>query len=115
MRRGYRRVHAGLAGFAADLRAPEALLLPFPRDLLLAALRRYFNATGMDANWDAIATLDDTALVTALSMACPFGTEEKQALLEARDGVARAEALRALLEIDSFDSGHGDDSPPKAS
>jgi hypothetical protein len=105
MQRGYRRVSAGLKGFAADLR-PQTGILPFPRQVLLDALRRYFATAGAEANWDAIAEMPDAGLVTSLCMACPFNTEEKQALLEARDLTARAEALRALLEIDSLD---GDD------
>lgn len=111
MNRGYRRVSAGLTGFAADLR-PLASPLPFPRQLLLDALRRYFATAGAEANWDAIAEMPDANLVTSLCMACPFGTEEKQALLEARDPTARAEALRALLEIDSLG---GDGPEPQAS
>jgi hypothetical protein len=55
--------------------------------------------------------MPDANLVTSLCMACPFSTEEKQALLEARDLTARAEALRALLEIDSL----GGDDPEQAS
>lgn len=104
MQRGYRRVQAGLAGFAADLQ-PQTAVLPYPRQFLLDALGRYFAAAGVEANWDAIAEMKDAALVTSLSMACPFTLEEKQALLEAKDPVHRAEVLRALLEIDSFDGG----------
>jgi Lon protease-like protein len=114
MQRGYRRVHAGLSGFAADLRAGEEGL-PFPRQLLLDALGRYFAAAGIEANWDAIGEMADPALVTSLCMACPFTNEEKQALLEAKDNLQRAEALRALLEIDSFDGGPGNGKTPKAS
>ncbi len=101
MQRGYRRVHAGLAGFAPDLRMADTGL-PYPRQLLLDALRHYFESAGADANWDAIAAMQDAALVTSLCMACPFGNEEKQALLEAWDLTARAIALRALLEIDTY-------------
>lgn len=104
MVRGYRRVAAGLAGFAADLRTATGQL-PFPRQYLLDALRRYFATAGAEANWDAIADMPDENLVTSLCMACPFTVEEKQALLEARDFTARAEALRALLEIDSLGGG----------
>jgi Lon protease-like protein len=43
-------------------------------------------------------------------MACPFDAEEKQALLEARDGAERARALLALLEINAFDDRRDDDS-----
>lgn len=113
MRRGYRRVRAAWAGFVTDLREPEDGL-PFPREFLLDALRRYFTAAGVDANWEAISGLSDAALVTSLCMACPFLNEEKQALLEAKDYIFRAEALRALLEIDSFDDGL-DGEEPKAS
>ncbi len=114
MQRGYRRVRAGLAGYAADLRVDEEGL-PFPRQLLLDALGRYFAAAGVEANWDAIGEMSDSSLVTSLCMACPFSQEEKQALLEAKDRVQRAEALRALLEIDSFDGGPGNGKTPKAS
>ncbi|MGE4483188.1 LON peptidase substrate-binding domain-containing protein [Acidocella sp.] len=113
-RRGYRRVRAGLAGFAADLRGGDEAL-PFPRQLLLDALARYFAAASVEANWEAIGEMSDPALVTSLCMACPFTNEEKQALLEARDLTRRAEALRALLEIDSFDGGPGNGKIPKAS
>lgn len=113
-RRGYRRVRAGLAGFAADLRAGEAGL-PFPRQILLDALGRYFAAAGIEANWEAIGEMTDQALVTSLCMACPFADEEKQALLEAKDQMYRAQALRALLEIDAFDGGPGSGKTPKAS
>ncbi len=114
MRHGYRQVRAGLAGFAADLRVAEEVL-PFPRQILLDALGRYFAAAGIEANWEAIGQMADSALVTSLCMACPFTNEEKQALLEAKEQVQRAEALRALLEIDSFDGGPGNSKTPKAS
>lgn len=99
--RGYRRVRAELADFAADLVPPSAAV---NRDALLAALRSYFARRGFDANWDAIAGMDDDMLVTTISMVCPFEPPEKQALLEAPSFAARAEALLALLQIDSHDS-----------
>ncbi len=114
MLHGYRRVRAGLAGFAADLRAGDEGL-PFPRQVLLDALARYFAAAGVEVNWDSIGEMSDPALVISLCMACPFTQEEKQALLEAKDPIMRAEALRALLEIDAFDGGPGNGKTPKAS
>jgi Lon protease-like protein len=113
MRRGYRRVRAALAGFGADLRPQEAGL-PFARQVLLDALRRYFTTAGAEANWDTISTLNDNDLVTSLSMACPFLPEEKQALLEAKDNAARAGVLRLLLEAGAFDGGFEGDFEPKA-
>ncbi|MBU6418715.1 MAG: LON peptidase substrate-binding domain-containing protein [Proteobacteria bacterium] len=114
MRHGYRRVRAGLAGFAQDLR-PSEEGLPFPRQVLLDALSRYFTAAGVEANWEAIGEMSDSALVVSLCMACPFNVEEKQALLEAKDPQMRAAALRALLEIDFFEGGPGHGKTPKAS
>ncbi len=114
MRRGYRRVRAGLSGFAADLHAPTDVL-PFPRQILLDALARYFATAGIEANWETIAEMNNAALVVSLCMACPFAQEEKQALLEAKDPMLRAAALRALLEIDSFEGGTEDGKTPKAS
>jgi len=111
--RGYRRVRAALAGYAADLLAgdeDEDGNLPFDRAHLLDALRRYFSRAGVEANWEAISAMPDAALVVSLCMACPFDAEEKQALLEARDSAERARALLALLEINAFDDRRDDDS-----
>jgi hypothetical protein len=112
---GYRRVRAALAGYAADLHEPGATPLPFARDELLKALRRYFANAGVDANWEAIGAMPDAALIVSLCMACPFAPEEKQALLEAKDEAERARALLTLLEINAFDDGHDEDDEPKAS
>ncbi len=95
---GYRRVRADYAPFARDL----ALDGPDPvmdRDELLAALRPYFRARGIDANWDAIGQMSDATLVTTLSMVCPFDVPEKQALLEAPDCAERARMLVALMRM----------------
>jgi Lon protease-like protein len=114
-RHGYRRVRGAFSGFAADLQEPQACL-PFERGVLVAALRRYFARTRVEANWDTIADIPDAALVVSLAMVCPFDVEEKQALLEARDEAERARVLLALLEIKAFEGGHdNDDEEPKAS
>lgn len=111
--RGYRRVRAGLSGFADDLTPPAPPVFPFPREELLEALQRYFSAIGIDANWQTIETMQDADLLTSLCMACPFTIEEKQALLEAKNPSMRAETLRTLLEIHAF--GGGPDAPPASS
>ena len=100
MRRGYRRVRAGLEGFAADL-LPEPAL--FDREALLAALRLYFIHRGFDANWSAIEDMHDDDFITTLSMVCPFEVAEKQALLEAPTQTDRAAILLALLRIAAHD------------
>jgi Lon protease-like protein len=95
---GYRRVQADYAEFAGDLAVDE----PGPavdRDELLGALRPYFRARGIEANWDAVEQTGDDMLVTTLSMVCPFDVPEKQALLEAPDGGERARMLVALMRM----------------
>lgn len=107
MHHGYRRVRAVYDDYAADLDAPS-FRLGAKRDALLGALRDYFAARGMQANWEAIEQMPDAALVTTLGMACPFDAAEKQALLECDNEASRAETLLALLQIASHDSGDGD-------
>jgi len=110
--RGYRRVRGALTGYAADLAQSEPDRqdrLPFDRNNLMDALRRYFANAGVEANWEAIESMPDSSLVVSLCMACPFDAEEKQALLEARDPDARARALLALLEINAFDDRRDND------
>ncbi len=105
MRRGYRRVRADYAPFLADLE-PETL--PVPQAEILAALRPYFASQGMEANHEAIAALSGPALVTTLSMVCPFTVAEKQALLEATTLPDRAATLLTLLRMGAM----GGELPP---
>jgi Lon protease-like protein len=98
---GYRRVRADYAGFAADLAVAEGDEddTALDRDELLSALRPYFRARGIDANWDAVEQMADAMLVTTLAMVCPFEVPEKQALLEAPDAAERARMLVALMRM----------------
>jgi Lon protease-like protein len=98
--RGYRRVRACYADYAADLEegCPEAR---FDRTALLAALRPYFRARGIEANWEAVEQTADAMLVTTLCMVCPFDVREKQALLEAAGPQERAALLITLMQMDS--------------
>jgi Lon protease-like protein len=98
MRHGYRRVSADFSPFGADLAAPNGLD-PLMRADILGALKPYFAAKGIDANWDAVDAMPDSTLVVTLSMLCPFDTAEKQALLEAPTETDRAADLLALLRI----------------
>jgi Lon protease-like protein len=99
-RRGYRRARVEYGAYAADLGtggpAPQ-----FDRAALLGALRPYFQARGIEANWEAIEQTADAMLVTTLCMVCPFEVREKQALLEAAGPSERARMLVALMEMDS--------------
>jgi Lon protease-like protein len=100
MRRGYRRVRADYAPFRADL-SIERPQPQIDRAALIGALRPYFRARGIEANWDAIEQMGDAGLVVTLCMVCPFDVREKQALLEAEGPEARASMLIALLQMDT--------------
>ena len=67
-------------------------------------LRVYLDAQGLSADWEAVKSADDEALVTTLASVCPFEPAEKQALLEAEDLPERAATLTALM---SFAQGNG--------
>jgi Lon protease-like protein len=97
LRRGYRRVRADYTGFAEDLDLEARPA--FDRERLERALRAYFRARAIDANWQAVKETPDAALVTTLCMICPFEPREKQALLEAPTLDARADMLLALIEM----------------
>jgi Lon protease-like protein len=94
---GYRRVRADYTDFVTDLL--EAEPPPLDRPALLGALKPYFLARGIEANWDAVEQTPDALLVTMLAMVCPFDPPEKQALLEAAEGQERAEMLVTLLRM----------------
>lgn len=67
---------------------------------LLATLRRYLEANGLNADWDRINEAANEQLVNTLSILSPYGPEEKQALLEAESLKERADALVALAEME---------------
>lgn len=107
MRNGYRRIAADYRPYLPDLDvAAESLAIP--RETLTTALRSYFAHRGFEANWDAVARIEDDMLVVTLAMICPFEPAEKQALLEAPADPERASTLLALLQIGAA----GDSSTP---
>jgi Lon protease-like protein len=105
-RRGYRRVRAGYAPFRHDL-DHEAASGSIDRAELLAALKPYFRARGIEANWAAVEQTADALLVTTLAMVCPFDVREKQALLEAGSTEERARMLVAMMQMGT----HGGSAP----
>ncbi len=70
------------------------------RNGLLKALRAFAKASDLKIDWKGVNDAPNEALVNALSMMCPFGPREKQALLEARSLKERAEVLVAITEIE---------------
>ena len=102
---GFRRMKADFGPYRADLEQPEIEEDFFDRKRLLRHLQHYFDAKGITADWEAIEDAPAERLITSLSMACPFDTPEKQALLEAPDQGARAETLIRLLEMGGGEAG----------
>jgi uncharacterized protein len=70
------------------------------REALLGALKAFLHARGLKADWAAVAKTPTETLVNSLSMVNPYGSEEKQALIEAADLKTRAEMLVALAEME---------------
>ncbi|POR51960.1 LON peptidase substrate-binding domain-containing protein [Bosea psychrotolerans] len=70
------------------------------RNSLLKALRAFAKANELKIDWKGVNEAPNEALVNALSMMCPFGPREKQALLEAPSLKNRAEVLVAITEIE---------------
>lgn len=79
------------------------------RGRLLTVLKEYLTVNDLSADWDGINNSSNELLVNTLSMISPYGPEEKQALLEAKDLKTRAEVLVALaeMEIAGTESGSG--------
>ncbi len=79
------------------------------RPRLIETLRSYLEANHLNADWDRINSANNERLVNTLAILSPYGPEEKQALLEAADLQARAEALVALAEMElaTRDDGSG--------
>jgi Lon protease-like protein len=95
--RGYRLVVPEWEAWRRDLAEEPSGAIDRPR--LIAGLKAYFRVNGITADWDAIGETPDERLVTSLSMICPFGPGEKQALLEASDLADRARIMIALVEM----------------
>jgi Lon protease-like protein len=95
----YRQCRVDYAPFADDFVARKGED-KVDRAALLAALRDFLAANKLQADWEGIEKAPNEALVNALSMMSPYGSAEKQALLEAPDLKTRAEVLVALTEIE---------------
>lgn len=105
----YRQVKADFARFEQDLAEADAID-GFDRARFLRALKAYLHRRDLDVDWPTVEEAPAEALAVSLAMALPFDAPEKQALLEAAGPLERAEALLALLEIDTA----GDDDAPSA-
>ncbi|MEL7110016.1 MAG: LON peptidase substrate-binding domain-containing protein [Pseudomonadota bacterium] len=95
----YRRVRADWQAFAHDLISPTDSSLP-DRNMLVTSLKRYTQINSMEVDWEAVEHAPMETLINALCAGCPFGTQEKQALLEAASVADRAQTLITLLDMD---------------
>lgn len=95
----YRIASVDYTSYLGDLRRAEQ---PgeIDRDNLLDVLKSYLIAHNLKADWGSINKSSDEFLVNTLAMMSPYGAEEKQALLEAKDLKTRAEILIALAEME---------------
>lgn len=100
----YRTMSVSFDRFASDLNVGlgEELV---DRDNLLRVLKAYLEANRLKTDWSTIQRASNEFLINALSVMCPYGPEEKQALLEAKDLKSRAEVLVALAEIELATNG----------
>ena len=95
----YRQCRISAMSFASDFK-PRLGEGAVDRKAVLAALVNFTKATGLEMDWDGVEKAPNEALVNALSMMAPFGSREKQALLEAPDLKSRAETLVAITEME---------------
>ena len=104
----YRRARIDFAPYLADL-APPQPDPGFDRRVFLRDLSRYLQAHKMGTDWSNLKDADDEMLVNVLSMLCPFGPEEKQALLEAVTLPLRRKSLEILIAFALQRSGSGEE------
>ena len=95
----YRICTVGYDSFLADFEA-GAGEADVDRQALLRALKAYLEARSLRADWAAVSKSSNETLINSLSIVAPYGSQEKQALLEAPDLKTRAEMLVALAEME---------------
>jgi uncharacterized protein len=107
----YRQCRVSYAPFVDDFTARKGED-DVDRTSLLKALSEFLEANNLKADWEGIENAPNEALVNALAMMSPYGSAEKQALLEAPDLKSRAEILVAVTEIELAKKAVGGDETP---
>ena len=77
------------------------------RDRFLKMMKDYAEFANFELNWDEINKTGTADLVNFACMVSPYGSKEKQVLLEARSLGDRAETLIALAEFEMAKGGTG--------
>ncbi|MGC1302462.1 MAG: LON peptidase substrate-binding domain-containing protein [Caulobacteraceae bacterium] len=106
----YRQVRPDFTSYEDDLKLNMHDGAGEARTELLGALKAYLEGRGLDIDWDQAREAPVEALVNSLSMALPFESAEKQALLEAPTLCDRRGALVALLQMGAAIGGDEDSS-----
>jgi Lon protease-like protein len=95
----YRQCRVSYVPFAGDFVARKGED-DVDREAVLKALSDFLDANDLKTDWEGIESAPNEALVNALALMSPYGSAEKQALLEAPDLKTRAEILVAVTEIE---------------
>ncbi len=93
----YRQVQIDPGAFTQDFQ--PAGEKEVDRSALLDALAAFLDANKLEADWEGIREAGTETLVNALSVMSPYGSLEKQALLEAETLKARADMLVAITQM----------------
>lgn len=96
---GYRRVRAGWQDYLPDLREDSGFSLE--RAAFKATMSTFFDDNGIRVDWEGLDKMPDERVVNFLAMHLPFASQEKQALLEAKDVEARYQVLIAVATMAS--------------
>ena len=106
----YRQCRVSYAPFTGDFEARKGED-EVDRPSLLRALSDFLKANDLKADWEGIEKAPNEALVNALAMMSPYGSAEKQAMLEAPDLKTRAQILVAVTEIELAKKTTGGETP----
>lgn len=93
----YRQVKTDWEDFKNDIETKKCLGVD--REKLMELLEEYFTKEGMSCDFNKFKDIEDGALMTCLSMVCPFEPAEKQALLEKICCKERATMFMTMLEM----------------
>jgi Lon protease-like protein len=93
----YRTVKPDWQPFLADL--TDTNVPEIDRSRLIELLHTYFKKNAISVDWKMVENAPDDVLISTIIMICPLAPNEKQALLEADEFLARARMLQTLLEM----------------
>ena len=94
----YNQMRVSYNQFKDDLKLNDPIK-SIDRDKLLNVISDYLNVNDLTTDWSVITDTDTEILINAFGMLSPFSSEEKQALLEAKNIENRSEILIALSEM----------------